>query len=251
MNKLSIILLVLVVLLGIGLAATLIYYNSMVYELNDDNNEQKSRLENLGTQILENEKEIDNLTNQTQDVEKQIEERAEYLTKYSEYVDETIGISFFYPKSWGNIVIDDEQIPGEEGIANRLLMLSTGVIDEKPDSYIFLHAATGTGIGRGGYWGDNAMEITNLDYINSYCNEKENCTTSTNKNGITIAKYNNPEVLHTPGSDPVSYIQYFIYNPNTDLHGIMISGVNLDYNMTNIPDIGEGLEEVADTLKFL
>lgn len=251
MNKLSISLVILVILLSIGLAGALIYYNSQISELTGEVNEQKTRLKNLGAQVLEKENEIEDLTAQTEDVEKQIEERAEYLTKYSEYVDETIGISFFYPKSWGNIIINDEPVPGEEGTANRLLMLGTGVADEKPNSYIFLHAATGKSTDRGGYWGDDAMHITDLDYINSYCNEKENCTTSTNKNGVTVAKYTNPEILHTPESDPVAYIQYFIYNPNTNFHGIIISGVNLEYNMTNIPDIGEGLEEVAHTLKFL
>jgi len=250
MNKVSTLLLILVIVLAVLVASGVIYFYSETAKLKNEISDQKTRLENLGNQILEKEQTISDLTAKVSEYEGDIDAKVEYLSKYSEYTDDTIGISFYYPKSWGEIIIDDEPTPGEEGIANRLLMLSTGVTDEKPDSYIFLHAATGESSDRGGYWGDAAMYITDLNYINTYCNEKENCTTSTNKNGITVVKYTNPEILHTPGSDPVSYIQYLIFNPNADFHGIMISGVNLEYNMTNIPDIEEGLEEVINTLKF-
>jgi len=250
MNKISYVLLFLVIVLAVVLAGGAIYYFSETAKLKNEIADQKTRLENLGSQVLEKEGEIDNLTAQTQDVEAQIEARAEYLTKYNEYIDETIGISFYYPKSWGDIAVHEEPMadPAQSSTSAHTLILKTG---NDETQYIFLSAVAAKGPDRGGYWGDEALNIDGNDWVNGYCEGKESCTLFTNKNGITIAKIANLEVALNEATNATASMQYYLYNPNNIFHGIVMSTVALENSGAAFEEVPAGLEEIANTLTFI
>lgn len=245
MNKLSIVLLVLVVLLGIGLAATLIYYNSMVYELNDDNSEQKSRLENLGTQILENENEIENLESTVSEYEEDIDAKVEYLTNFPEYNNDKIGVTFNYPEEWGDITATESDDGHGEGVVANITIRASAI---GADGDHFMYAvAKGNELGRGGWWGDNAVNIENQQYIDSYCIDKENCTVSTNPNGIKYAKHTT--TVSTEGFSKDNIDVYYIYNPNSEFYGITLYSIQLEE--AGIENAKEKLAELVNTLAFV
>lgn len=250
MNKVSVFLLILVIVLSVVLVAGVIYFYSETESLKETIGEQKARLENLGSQIVEKDAEISDLKSVLGEYEAGIEERAEYLSKYEQYIDEKIGVSFYYPKSWGEVTALEEPIADGEGVASRWLALSTRVPGEDPQYYIFLSSAAAEGDGRGGFWGDMAREIDGPDYINNFCQDKENCEVFTNESGITIAKQTNVEVPLNEATNATASVQYYIYNPNTIFHQMIISSANLEHTMTGLSDITGGLNEIANTLEF-
>jgi len=244
MNKLSIILLILVILLAIGLAATLIYYNSQVNDLTDEKNEQKSRLENLGTQVLEKENEIEDLETTVTKYETDIDARVEYLTNFPEYKNETIGLSFNYPKELGPIRYSEGTEGGEEEVAKVTLGF------EKIEDYnTFLHTVKKEPVGdRGGYWGDKAVNIKDQDYINNFCNDKENCTIYTTPNDITVAKLTDTTAESEGYSDP-GVDEYHLFHPDSEYYGIVISTHAL--MKAGIENEKQIVSDLVDTIKFI
>ena len=244
MNKLSIILLILVILLGIGLAGALIYYNSMVYELSDDNNEQKSRLENLGTQILEKENEIKDLETEVSEYEDGIDAKVEYLTNFPEYKNDKIDVTFNYPKEWGDITATESDDGHGEGVVANT-MINASAVNAGNGNFMYA-VAKEPNSDRGGFWGDDAVQIKDQQYIDTYCIDKENCTVSTNPNGVKYAKHTT--TVDSEGFTKENVDVYYIHNPSSDFHGIMLYSAWLEE--AGVENAKEELAELVNTLAF-
>ncbi|MFA5358474.1 MAG: hypothetical protein WC310_01475 [Patescibacteria group bacterium] len=184
-------------------------------ELKIENEELKIRISNLGLTVVQR-------------------------LKSAKYIDNEFKISFDYPEYWGPIVKDTSSIPA------FLTFSGTG-----SKNALFLTAINKDTIlpARGGFWGDAGVNIDNESYIKNYCNNKENCSVFTNKNGVLIAKHIFIDVSEGEESD-VATAQYYFYNPNSEFNGFVMSYVRIpDWNI--IDGIDKKFEDIVKSVKFL
>lgn len=152
---------------------------------------------------------------------------------FKRYDDEELGFGFALPEGWG-------EISKREEMNHRSLSLEGGSV--------FLGADNGgENVGRGGYWGDSAELITDQDYITKLCETKtdaKSCEIRTNDAGLTYAKVTEDIVQFGPS---VEGINYYIFNPNNDYRGIILSTERLDEDGYDRAD----LQYIVDNFYFL
>jgi len=244
MNKVSTLLLILVIILAVLVASGVIYFYSETAKLKNEIADQKTRLENLGNQILEKEQTISDLTAKVSEYEGDIDAKVEYLINFPEYSNETIGLSFNYPKDLGSIIFSEGHETGQEEVAK--VTLGFNALTEYST---FLHTVRDVPIGdRGGYWGDQATFIKDLEYINNFCEEKESCTIFTTANGITVAKLTDTTAESEGYSDP-GVDEYHIFHPDSEYFGIVISTHAL--LKAGIENEKQIISDLVESLKFL
>lgn len=245
MNKTSIILLIFLAVAVVVIIGGIIYYNGQIKSLDNQINEQKMRLQNYGSQVLEQNQTIGEMTATVDEYEK-LKQEQEFKSKYNEYANDKIGIYFAYPKEWGELAAVEKSDGHEEGTAANILV---GVKQDDKTWGFFYAAAMPPKDGRGGWWGDEALKITGQEYIDKFCEGKENCTVFTNKNGVAVAKLTNASAS-TEGWSGSGYDIYYIYNPKSEFHGITFYTVTLEEEKL-FDDAKSGLAEVIDNFKFL
>lgn len=150
-----------------------------------------------------------------------------------QFKNDDLKLSFDYPKEWGEISIKNE--PDHISLAI--------------DLDVFLGADNGgDSMGRGGYWGDEAVLITDQNYVNNFCNGKVDCQIMTNKSGIIFAR---EKKLFDSLSDQNQRdsIFYYIFNPKSKFRGIILSDEGL-INM-NIESIESKIDSLVDSIEFI
>ena len=102
--------------------------------------------------------------------------------------------------------------------------------------------------GRGGYWGDQAKSFSTEQDVKKWCESKDVCTPYVNPNGITIYHAYSKSV--DSWGDTLSDIdEYGAWNPNKDIHGILIS--NQGFVQAGLGRMRDEIKVVADSLSFL
>lgn len=157
------------------------------------------------------------------------------------YKNDRLKLTFSYPKDMGPIT--EDELPPDGHVTLRL------------SGDIFLAADSGERDGdRGSYWGDYASFLNNQSTITNFCNEPftfpdriKNCNVLQNQNGISYAK--TQEEICTEGGCSGIATSYYIYNPNSEFRGIVISSDRLRDN--SIPQLDEKLDEIVKSINFV
>ncbi len=165
-------------------------------------------------------------------VEKKIEPtsqegKSSYNVEIKTYRDSDLGISFDYPASWGEITIDNEPGNCPSGYSADDCNFRTLLVKDVNSAGIFLTAETkghsDNPIGRGAFWGDPAGNIS-LTY-QAECTNSQGCTLVTNSNDVTFALYEADPPPEEMGYQPE---RYYVYNPNNQYYGIVLSSHRLN-----------------------
>ena len=167
----------------------------------------------------------------------QTQNNSNQLAEWQLYKNNDLKISFSYPKNWGEI---------NKKIESDHVILALAVFNNA----VFLGADNGKKalVGRGGYWGDEAEFIINQNYINDFCNDKNNCEIKTNQYGITFAR--EKRLFSDLGyPTPHESIFYYLFNPKTELKGIIISNERLINN--NIESLESKMDSIIDSIEFV
>lgn len=135
---------------------------------------------------------------------------------YSLYTNDELNISFYYPKEWKLEILKD-------GTYHRAIIAKM-----KNTSGIFLSASNSNGQaeGRGGYYGDESKYITSISYIKNKVKIYPNASLYKNGNGLLILNSRNIEnVSMEPEFETIwnLYDRFYIFNPESSYHGIIIS----------------------------
>lgn len=103
-------------------------------------------------------------------------------------------------------------------------------------------------LGRGGYWGDQARAFSTEEDVKKWCESKDVCTPYVNPNGVTIYHaYTKSDEFW--GEPIVDIDKYGAWNPNKDIHGILIS--NQGFVENGQGRMQEEVKAIADSLSFL
>ena len=147
------------------------------------------------------------------------------------FSDKNIGIQFVYKQELGDIVSEKSD------------NLQTLLFSKYNDNGLFLTANDGEeSIGRGAFWGDEAYSITNQEYINNFCEGKENCTIGVNNHGIKFAKVVDEKYTadlscsiepENNSCKTERAVFYYLYNPDSKYKGIVLS----DARLNNAPEL--------------
>lgn len=228
MTKPSITLLILLIVSLVIIAGGIIYYNARVNESGKEITEQQERLGNLGTQTLEQKQTIDDLNAQVT-AESQAEENQDAFSENLQlFENNKLNISFLHPKSWGNAVVrenTDDSLDPEKAGAISIAFQPAGaeeaccVAFSVSENYMPDH---------GGTWATLASLVENQEYIDKFCEEKENCAVYTNPNGVKIAKLSQTNTETEGGIADVNVDQYFIYHPDAEFFGLTFCTVCLE-----------------------
>lgn len=162
-------------------------------------------------------------------------EESEAKEDWQQYENETLDVFFEYPLAWGKIeetreegIFGDDYEVDEEGTV--LLECETHVelgIGDERDRIVFLvaddNADCGT-LGRGGYWGDYADQVTSVQTLADLCFETRDgvCRLYTNTNGLTYAHVHFDSV-ESWGTVLNDVDEYYFFHEGHDWDGIVIS----------------------------
>jgi len=152
--------------------------------------------------------------------------------QFATYTSDRLAISFSYPLEWKALTETFEELTGQVTIRNNGDIFLAA---NNPD-----YKAKGD---RGAYWGDNALKITSQSYITNYCENKSACELKTNDNGIKYVK-----VSEKPGLFTGTATNYYIFYPQSNYPGIMLSTHGLSTKILNSEEILDG---IVDSLKFV
>lgn len=103
-------------------------------------------------------------------------------------------------------------------------------------------------LGRGGYWGDQARAFSTEADVKKWCDTKDSCVPYINPNGVTIYHAYSKSV-DSWGDELTDIDMYAAWNPNKDIHGILIS--NQGFVQAGLGRMQDEVSAVADSLSFL
>jgi hypothetical protein len=177
------------------------------------------------------------------------EEEESTIVKTSIYSSPVLNISFSTPDNWGIIEKKDviegtaegPQKAGEQlkFVGNVIFLQATLTQDDYPES-----------LGRGGFWGDDAMNIIGLDAVEQWCVGKSDCNVLTNSHGVRIARhYASVDEYETP-REPTT--QYYLYNPGSQYPGMVLSPLFLMEGVGSGRALVEQMfADIVDSIQFL
>lgn len=159
----------------------------------------------------------------------------------SKFSDTEIWVSFSYPSSWGTISKESEYNWNDLILINLLkdwkAFMTFHTNKQSPARWWF-------------FW-DMAKNITSSSYISNFCSnaaeshgQYKNCVLNTNTNWIKYTKHNYEYWLMWIEELKI-WTMYWIYNPNSIFHGIVVSNVNIpNESILNI-------DAIINSLSFL
>lgn len=174
--------------------------------------------------------------------------------------DDWTGVAFSVPASIGEVrTLDDRGYGVEEDptattftptcLVNRLFV---GVVSDSLGGFSgFLSIYDNwecKALGRGGYWGDQALAFSTERDVEKWCNAKESCDTFVNPNGITVY-HAHTKSLEAWGDTLTDIDEYGIWNPNRAINGILFS--NQDFVKNGLGPQKETLRAIVDSLSFI
>ena len=181
------------------------------------------------------------------------------------YTDEILGLSFSFPSVWGSTTIneeegftenvDQENLPTDEkgqfifdGVVNRALSFS-GTDAKSPTVFLVAHNPSVSSLGRGGYWGDQARQLTSEKGLQQWCQTtlpdytNSQCTLSQNPQGILIARKHSDE-KSVYGNITTDIDEYGIYHAGHAFSGIILSTEAMG------SEKAETLKNLVETISF-
>lgn len=168
--------------------------------------------------------------------------------KTQTYRDEVLGIMFEYPAAWGEITVGDEKGWCPADYSEDECNFRTLLFKDAYTAGTFLAAETrghhNNPVGRGGFWGDLAGNIS-AEYV-AECESTERCTIMKNNNGLSFALYAADPPPEEMGYRPE---RYYIFNPNNQYYGIVLSSHRLDSASSENNRLFK--ETVIDSFSFL
>ena len=98
--------------------------------------------------------------------------------------------------------------------------------------------------GRGGFWGDNAGNISQT--YQAECKKDKQCNIVTNSNNVSFALYE-----ADPPPEEMGYMpeRYYVYNSNNQYYGIVLSPHRLNSQSSDNSKLFR--ETVVESFKFL
>ncbi len=158
------------------------------------------------------------------------------LEKKIEFSDETLKLSFLYPSFLGKIKIEKKENSYFLMFGKDLFFVAINPNYEAPP--------------RGSFFGDVGFDIDNKKYIEDYCENKENCTSFLNDNKILIVKHNFMDFDFTTEEGEKLFSHYYLYNPNTEYAGIVISPIRIENKYKDV-DIDKLFNSIINSINFL
>lgn len=179
------------------------------------------------------------------------------------YTDQTLGISFMYPTTWGAISRDQEEgyfdpqatptlVNGQvqyDGVIHYSLFLpELGPSTFQPGPQFLSAYRTGDIPGRDGYWGDRANLFTSQAAVEEWCNTHDTCELFTNAQGVLVAHAFTKEVSVF---DDIKHNvdEYAIFHSGHTFYGIILSDENLS-EVTKVEITDTDLREVVNSIRF-
>lgn len=166
--------------------------------------------------------------------------------------DATLGLSFSFPTSLGEIRTQDENGFGTEGtksgdgspadcLVQRSFLAGDTIFLTSYDTWQCEQ------LDRGGYWGDQARAFETEEDVKKWCETKDVCEPYVNPNGITIYRAWSKSV--DAWGDTLSNIdEYGIWNPDRTIHGILLS--NQGFVQAGLGRQQDALIAIVDSLSF-
>ncbi|MDP2631339.1 MAG: hypothetical protein Q8P30_01050 [Candidatus Uhrbacteria bacterium] len=155
------------------------------------------------------------------------------------YQGEELGLSFEYPAKWEEITEDTD---------HGHFILKAG-----DDTFLSADNYPYEGPDRGFGWTDLAVLIEGSESIDNFCenpifpqNNIRDCEVLTNTNGVTYVK--TLEEMQAEGGLLGIAHNYYLFNPNADFSGIVISSIWLDEN--NLFNLENTLDRLVKSIKF-
>ena len=181
------------------------------------------------------------------------------------YSDEVLGLSFYFPAAWGTIIVNEEEgftesadqeaLPVDEngqflfdGIVNRSLSFSQAE-KNAPTVFLVAHNPSVSSLGRGGYWGDQAGQLTSAKGLQQWCQTtlpdyiNSRCTLSENAQGILIGHKHSDEKSFY-GNTTSNIDEYGIYHADHTFSGIILSTEAIGSLYA------DSLQKIVDSLSF-
>lgn len=159
----------------------------------------------------------------------------------STFSDTEIWVSFNYPSSWGTITKESEYNWNELILTNLL---------KNWEAFMTFHTNKQSPARWGFFW-DMAKNITSSSYISNFCSnaaeshgQYKNCILNTNTNWINYTKHNYEYWLMWIEELKI-WTMYWIYNPNSIFHGIVLSNVNIPNEPIS------NLDAIINSISFL
>ena len=150
------------------------------------------------------------------------------------FSDTEVWVSFSYPNNWGTLTKDSET----NNWSKYLIILL------KNWNTFFAFHNWGIPLARWSFWWDQASAINSSWYISNFCQNKTNCTIQTNTNWIQYAKYNE-EYSEMWSSQTNTRLMYYIFNPNSSYHGLIMSNERIPNESVS------DLDAIINSLSFL
>ncbi len=155
------------------------------------------------------------------------------------YTSEDLALSFQYPAKWENITEDSD---------HGHFILKAG-----DDTFLSADNYPYEGPDRGFGWTDLAVLIEGSESIDNFCedpifpqNNVRDCEVLTNANGVTYVK--TLEEMQAEGGLLGIAHNYYLFNPDADFTGIVISSIWLDEN--NLFNLENTLDRLVKSINF-
>jgi len=164
------------------------------------------------------------------------------------YQDSELGFAFEYPADWGKVSVGNESGNCPSGYVTDDCNFRTLLLRDVYSAGLFLSAETkghrDYPIGRGAFWGDHAGAISS-DYL-SRCETSEKCQVFINDNGVYFALYEANPPPEEMGYQPE---RYYIYNPNSQYYGVILSSHRLNSPLIDNSKLFR--ETIIDSFRFI
>ncbi len=162
------------------------------------------------------------------------------------YINEALGLRMDVPMGWQ---IEQKQEMGTSG--NDTLDCKTQTQLKVNDHFFLVADDNGTcdSLGRGGYWGDSAADITSSEALENICQDTQatTCELKTNQHGLRYAH------LHYDSVEEYGQVykdidEYYFFHENNAWDGIVLS--DEDFIKAGLVDSDAQLAQLVESLEF-
>lgn len=182
---------------------------------------------------------------------------ADQYAGWKTYTDPKLKISFKYPADWKGIQDYLEHFCANPQAATsadpcQVAMLRATAFENNSGLFAAAQSALYRqygGEGRGGYWVDEGMKITDLNSVKNYCSNTglAKCRAYQNANGVTIARSVEPDCSEAGCNGEA--VMYYIKLNNDIFPAILFSTASL--KEIGIVDLDGKMDKLVDSLKLL
>jgi len=167
------------------------------------------------------------------------------------YFHDVLKMAFDYPGEWGSVSVREEMGVDQSGSDIIIgLMVSFPDMAKQSGGGLFLHASNpniSVANRRLDYWGSEGVKVSSAYDLMKWCEGKDDCSTFTNSNGVSIVKQKmNPS--GTAGGS--SYLVYYLHNPRGGYNGVALSAERLDVKF-GAAALQKGFDGLIDSIRLL